>query len=541
MCTSIVSDSFRQEPKEKQCKKCSNQLNVRNVRSRTIICSHGKQQVTEVSKYCTQHPEEIYYPPKKLTPRKSKYGFDLLAEIGQYRFLEHRQIKEISTILKKRNITVPQRTIENLTHRFLQYAVAVHLENLPLLARFMKRNGGYVLQIDGSTTCGSPVLLLIKDGFSEIRLLAASIPVESCEHVQPHLETILNHFGEPICAIRDGSDGIGNALVNIFPEIYIITCHYHFLGNIGERLLAEKYRSFQRRVHKTGILKKLRKMKKRLNHRKMSDERDKALKMVEYVLAFKEDGKGMGFPFSVVTMNFYRRCEEIRPRVDEEIFSRANALKSSPCLIRLKNALGLIRPPPAVRGRIHAEYLQLIERWNWFERIRKTLRYRNGPVPLNNRGYLSSKELEEGKKELENLLQKVEDYVHLKTNSKDRKIKKILRDILELLTERKDKLFVPNVELILNGKKEVRKLPRTNNAVEQDFRKIRRYWRRIMGNCDVEKNVQKQGVGQAIVANIEIKDYVNLVYGNLENMASRFASITPNAFERACALFKSQK
>jgi hypothetical protein len=535
-----VPDSIRQEPEEEQCEKCQSKLNVRNTRSRTITGCHGKQRVTEVTKHCSQHPEKTFRPSKKLTPPKSKYGFDLLAEIGQHRFMEHRQITEISTILDKRNIHVPERSNENLTHRFLRYVVAVHIESLPLLATFVKQNGGYVVQVDGSTTCGSPLLLLIKDGFSGIRLLAASIPTESCECVQPYLETILEDFGEPVCAIRDRGGGIESALLNTFPEIYIITCHFHFLGNVGERLLTTKYYRFQRRVYRTGIMKKLRTLKKRLSHRKISDERDEALKMVEYVLAFKEDGKGLAFPFSVETMDFYRRCEEIRPKMQEAILARATTLKSSPCLIRLKNALDLIQPPPAVRGRIHAEYLQLIARWNWFERIRKTLRYRNGPVPLNNRGYLSDKELEDGKKELDNLQKEIEDFVNLRTNSTDRTLKQILRGILELLTERRDELFTPNVELIVNGKKNVRQLPRTNNAVEQDFRKIRRYWRRIMGNSDVEKNVQKQGVGQAIVANLEIKDYVNLVYGSLENMASRFASVTPDALERASDLFISQ-
>jgi len=454
--------------------------------------------------------------------------------------MNHRQITEIFAMLKKRNIHVPERTIENLTHRFLRYVVAVHLESLPLLAEFVKQNGGYVIQVDGSTTCGSPVLLLVKDGFSGIRLIAASIPAESCEYIQPHLEMILESFGEPVCAIRDRGGGIESALLNTFPEIYIITCHYHFLGNVGERLLAKKYRSFQRRVHKTGIKKKLRTLKKHLRLRKTSNEGDKALNLVEYILAFKKDGEGLGFPFSVETMDFYRRCEEIRPKVQEAILSRASALKSSPCLIRLKNALDLIQPPPAVRGRIHAEYLQLIERWNWFWRIRKTLRYRNGPVPLNNRGYLSNKELEKGKKELENLLKDIEDFVNLRTNNKDRKLKQVLRGILELLIERRDELFAPNVELIVNGKKEVRKLPRTNNAVEQDFRKLRRYWRRIMGNSNVEQNVQKQGVGQAIVANFEKMDYVNLVYGNLANMASRFSIVAPDALDKARALFISQ-
>lgn len=540
MCTSIVPDSIRQEPKEEQCKKCLSQLKVRNTRNRTITGCHGNLRVTEVTKHCSRHPEEVFRPKRKLTPSKSTYGFDLLAEIGQLRFMEHKQIKEIHTNLKKRNTYVPERTIENLTHRFLRYVVAVHLESFPLLAEFVKQNGGYVVQVDGSTTCGSPVLLLVKDGFSGIRLVAASIPAESCEYIQPHLEMILESFGEPVCAIRDRGGGIESALLNTFPEIYIITCHYHFLGNVGERLLATKYHRFQRRVHKTGIKKKLRTLKKHLRLRKTSAEGDEALKLVEYILAFKKDGEGLGFPFSVETMDFYRRCEEIRPKVQEAILSRASALKSSPCLIRLKNALDLIQPPPAVRGRIHAEYLQLIERWNWFGRIRKTLRYRNGPVPLNNRGYLSNKELEEGKKELENLLKDVEDFVNLRTNNKDRKLKQILRGILELLTERRDELFAPNVELIVNGKKEVRQLPRTNNSVEQDFRKLRRYWRRIMGNSDVEQNVQKQGVGQAIVANFKEKDYVSLVYGNLANMASRFSIVTPDALERASALFISQ-
>ena len=536
MYTSITSDSIRQEPKEEKCQKCPASLKVRNTRKRTITGCHGKQRVTEVTRHCPQHPKEVFHPQKNITPTKSRYGFDLIAEIGQRRYIEHRQIMEIQTMLKKRSIHVPERTIENQTHRFLQYAVAVHLESLPLLAEHVQQNGGYVLQIDGSTTCGSPVLLLIKDGFSEIRLLSASIPVESCEHVQPYLEMILRYFGEPLCAIRDGGDGIRNALLNIFPEVYIITCHYHFLGNVGERLLADKYRSFQRRIYKTGIMKKFRTLEKSFRQRKRSEERDKALQQVEYILAFKKDGEGLGFPFSVETMDFYRRCEETRPKVQEAILERAKVLKSSPCLVRLKNALELIQPPPAVQGRIHAEYLLLIDRWNWFERIRNTLRYRNGPVPLNNRGFLSDKELEEGKKELDILLKQIEDFVNLGANSHDRKLKQSLRGVLERLKEHRDELFAPNVELIVKGQKEVRQLPRTNNSVEQDFRKMRRYWRRIMGNSDVEKTFQKQGVGQAIIANFEKKEYVNLVYGNLGNVASRFSIVTPDALQRARAL-----
>lgn len=62
-----------------------------------------------------------------------------------------------------------------------------------------------------------------------------------------------------------------------------------------------------------------------------------------------------------------------------------------------------------------------------------------------------------------------------------------------------------------------------------------------MGNSDVEKNVQKLGVGQAIVANFEIMEYVGVVYRSQGNMASRFAMVNPDALERVSALCISKR
>ena len=509
---------------------------MRNTRTRDIMSCQGPLEVTEVTKFCPQHPGEVLNPEPKLTPPRSKYGFDLLSEIGRLRFFDHRQINEIHTILNNRRIFIPERTIENLTHRFLKYAVAVHLESLPQLATLLNSNGGYVLQLDGTTTCGTPTTLLIKDGFSEIRLLAASIPTESCEHVQPHIEMVQKHFGIPICAIRDGGDGIRNAFLNVFPEVYVITCHYHFLKNVGERLLGKKYRNFQAKVHQTGILKRLRAFHKDLKRKPISEETEMATLFVDRILSFKKDGKGLSFPFSVSTIDFYRRCLEIQHKVQNAIRGRAQALISSPNLIRLKDILSLLQSQSVINDRIDSEYLQLTKRWLWFERIRKTLRYRNGPIPLNTRGYLSTKELEDAQKELDVLLKDIMDFCILTPKCEDSSLQHILRGLSELLMERRDELFAPNVEITANGRKEFRKLPRTNNAVEQDFRKVRRYWRRIMGNNNVESNVQKQAVGQALIENVKISEYVRVVYGRIEKMASRFSVVTPEALQEAKAL-----
>jgi hypothetical protein len=429
------------------------------------------------------------------------------------------------------------RTIENLCHRFLRYIVAVHIRSFPKLAGLIERQGGYVLHVDSTTTKGSPGILLMKDNWSEIRLLAASITGESTSVVASHLEMLRMFLGKPVAAVRDMGAGIEMAIIEIFPETFIITCHFHFLRVVGLRLFDTIYPRFRSCVDRTGIKKKLRVLRKKIIKRKASEERDKAVELLDYLLAYKKDGNGIAYPFSLPVVDFYRRCEEVRPSVHQAILERAESNVSSPCLSRLQDALNLLKPPPAVNGRIHAEYLKLVERWKWFERIRKALRYRNGPVPLNTSGCLSNKELEKGRKMIDDIQGKIDDFVNQDKTCNDRSLKRILDGISELIIERRDELFVPNVVVEVNGRRKIKRLPRTNNLLEQDFRRMRRHARRIRGDMNVERAVQGDGAGLAIVANLEIKEYVRCVYGSLDQMAKRFAEVSMDNLEEAKALF----
>lgn len=536
---SVDPEIVRHEPKEKRCPSCQAVLNVRNTRCRTIVTSNGEQRVTEVTRYCPKHPEEAFRPSVRLTSPKSPYGFDVLADVGKLRFLEHKQIGEIHDYFKMRGIDIPERTIQNLCQRFLLYVVAVHLESYPRIAGLIGQNGGYVLHVDASTTKGSPLLLLLKDSWSGIRLLAASITTESAEEVKPHLETIQENFGNPVAAVRDMGSGIENALVEVFPDVYILTCHYHFLKAVGLRLFDKIYPRFQRRVDKTGIKKKLRKLRKRFQRRKRTEERDKALELLEYVMAHRKDGNGIAYPFSLPTVDFYKRCEKVRPEVRTGILGRAKLNKCSPCLSRLEDALNLLKPPPAVRGRIHSECQKLEARWQWFEQIRKALRYRNGPIPLNTKGFLSNTELEKGRKMIDNLQTKMNDFIKHGDSKGDRTLKRVLRGISEMLTERRDELLAPNIAIEINGIQKVKQLPRTNNTLEQDFRSLRRHSRRIRGDADIERTVQRDGVGLAIVKNIENKNYLRHIYGHLNQIPSQFAKVSPNSLQQAKALFQT--
>lgn len=483
----------------------------------------------------------MFQPNVKLTPPKSKYGFDIIADIGKLRFLRHNQIDEIFDSFKNRNVHIPKRSIENLCHTFLLYLVAVHLESLPKLTMLIENQGGYVIHIDTTNTKGNPQLLMIKDNWSGIRLIAASIPTEAADYVKPHLEMLQKQLRNPVAAIRDMGEGIENALNEVFSGVFIITCHYHFLRAVGQRLFNSMYFKFQRRVDRTGIKKNLRKLQKQFKKRKVTEERDDALSFLKYVFAYKKDGNGLGYPFSLPATDFYRRCEEVRPKVHKMILVRAKDNVSSPCLSQLENTLNLLNPPPAIRGRIHSEFIKLDRRWNWFETIRKALRYRNGLIPLNTKGFLSNKELESGRKMVDKLQKDIDEFVKQGDCGKDRYLKRTLRGISELIAERKDELFVPNVVVNINGNKRVKKLPRTNNPIEQDFRSLRRHGRRIRGDGDVERIVQRDGPGLAIVKNLELRDYVRSVYGRPDRMALRFANVSSESLEMARALFYVEK
>lgn len=505
------------------------------------MTSNGVQKVTEVTTHCPEHPETVFRPSTRLTPPKSKYGFDILTEIGILRFIEHKQISEIHHQLRNNGIEIPERTIQNLCQCFLHYIMAVHLERLPKLATLLKKNGGYVLHIDATTTKGSPGVLLIKDSWSGIRLLAASIVTESAELVSPYLKMVLESFGNPVTAVRDMGKGIENALIEVFPCIYILTCHYHFLRAVGLRLFNKIYPQFQRRIDRTGIKKTLRKLRKRFRNRKGTEERDKALELLEYVMAYRKDGNGIAYPFSLPAVDFYKRCEKVRPEVRNIILARAKKNTNSPCLSQLENALNLLQPPPAVRGRIHSEYLKLETRWQWFEQIRKALRYRNGPVPLNTKGFLSDTELETGRNMIDELQTQITEFIEQGNSGGDRTFKRVLCGISKMLSERRDELFAPNITVEINGTHTVKKLPRTNNTVEQDFRSIRRHSRRIRGDSDVERSVQRDGPGLAIVKNLENNEYLRCVYGSLQQMPAQFAEVSMNSLQNAKATFQPSR
>ncbi len=533
-------ESLRNEPPQRECPRCEHPLAVRDTRSHEILTAEGARAVVEVTRRCPNHRRTIV-PPPPLTPPKSPFAFDLVAEAGVLRFLHHRQLQEIQEEFHRRGLPLlPLRTVQRLTDRFALYHTAVHLESLPRLRKALRQRGGYVLVLDGTGEVGNMTLELTDDdesGGTGWTLLAAPIVKEDEALVRPHLERLERDLGPPLAGISDQSVGLRDAFRAAFPGVYLLLCHYHVLRGIGERLAGVRYHRFKVELDRSGVKGRLNRFVRRLRKEKgKSREARSSLAWAGEILSSGKAAKGCAYPFFWEGLEFYRRCDEVRGRL-REVLSRPGRRGKGAPYRRLEEILGRLSPPPRSRGLLTQDFPVLMERWRWFERVRRTLGYRNGPVPLSPSGTLSERGLERGHRRLDWLLWKIEEETSMKSRSPlVRELHRQLERVAGKLRLHREELFAPNVVVRMKGRRRVRRLHRSNGAAERQFRRLRRHGRRITANRDVEGIVGREGPGMLLVANLRDSRYVREVYGSLAHLGERFARVGPAALTEAKTL-----
>jgi len=103
---------LRREPHPHACTpNCGRPLRVLKTVSRTVVDTDRLLPITEVFRYCPLHRRRVV-APEPITPPKSTYTFDLIARVGQKRFLAHKQFSEIHDDLAERGVPVPSRTLQ---------------------------------------------------------------------------------------------------------------------------------------------------------------------------------------------------------------------------------------------------------------------------------------------------------------------------------------------------------------------------------------------------------------------------------------------
>lgn len=513
-------------------------------RTRTVTTLEGGRTILrEALTHCVDHPGRVHRSEDlmDMTPPRSAYGWDVVVHIGLQRFSEHRQVSEISKdLLVAHGVDVPERTVHHLATRFIEYWTAVHIESIESIRDALEGNGGYVLHLDATQENGSRPLFVAKEGLTGMVLWAVPVPSENKRDLARVLSFLKDAYGTPMAAVRDMGLGVTAALNEVFLGTCTVVCHFHFLRAVGERLLRKHYKDFHKRMDRTGVKGRLHKLLANLGKGEAKGPREHRVEqLVRHVLAYRRDGEGLGVPFSLPAVSFYERCLEAEGTLREWIMEAAGENVHDVHACRFEDILRRLHPPPAERGKIQAGYDRLKVRQSWFLAVREALRYRNGPVPLSTLASLDDEELERARAGLAVLLERMDRAIEGPAEEgSDKGLRRALAGVRRLIVENEPFLLAPNVRIGEGVCERTVQLPRTNNALEQAFRAMRRHYRRIQGNSDVEGRVQREGVGMALALNIGNPDYTRAVYGGENRIIERFRELRPESIELARELIQ---
>ncbi len=442
------------------------------------------------------------------------YASDIMIDAAVKRFIEGRSCLEIGE-----QSGIFERHARNLSNLALDIFAMIHEEYSGKLRESLL---SYILQIDGTTDSDFSMIMVVRDSISGFTLYSEKCFSESEENIVRVLECIKERFGIPSGAICDMRSGIISAIKRVFPGIPVRICLLHFLRDLGKNMMLSAHLDLGKMINmkgmKSGIKRLLRSCREydpgtimELDNGYCSNPGTMAGMIIRRILediVAVNGSSGYGFPFSMKHLTFYIQCIEARKdlldlsKVDMEDETRKILDES----VRLLSIV-------ACDSRI-AEAASSLRTMNiLFQSFRNVFR-----IPGS--GDLSDPmDLDPGERI------KAEMAIHESCNTFIGQLKTGIQrstdptaitasmKMIHAYEKWKKMLFAQNADSTI---------PRTNNSIEQFFRKIRRNVRKRCGNISTGRYLSLTGEKIAIFQNIAIPDYRKIVFGT-DDVASIFA------------------
>jgi hypothetical protein len=552
------------------CAKCGESMHVRKTLRRAgKTVEHGTFQVRETVYICptgcTQEKVSLSGNKSKrmpvtrrsamlaelLMPRRSM-GYDLMAFVGQQRWLHRRQRDEIQTMLEQRQVVVSAGEITILAHDFLVYLEELHKKRAPFLRATLAKDGGYPLHIDATGESGRGTLLAAFAGWRRWVLGAWKIPTERADAMLPRLREVTNRFGPPCAIMRD----LGPAVIDTARELArelggdtpVLGCHFHYLRDVGKDLLTEGHDALRDLFRRYKVRPNLRALARDLGRQLGPDivstredvvrwlaepaeahelpSGDIGLAMVralaQWALDYMADSNDEGFPFELPYLDFQRRCRQILSAV--EAFLRVP--HPEPTVRRALERLHRMVEP--VRSQVpfqrQADVLERRERI--FDELRRALRLQVKPSGDVTAPCADSKALAD--------LCKIEAAVAKLTASLRQRrpqrgpaenSRKAIDVVLTHLDRHGPSLWGHAIALPPTAGGGIRLVDRTNLLLEAFFGFVKHGERRRSGRKNLGQDLEQLPAGALLAQNLAHSDYVEILCGSLDNLPREFAKL----------------
>jgi hypothetical protein len=227
------------------CPQCGGRTYQQYTKRRTIVTLEGVIHLRLKVRLC-QTPTCARYHKAYRPEAEGRYvlpqhemGLDLIAQIGAWRYRDHRSVPEMHAALRALQLPISERTVTNLLDRYDEL-VALAVLDRERLRRITNPQGRVILALDGlQPDVGHEVLWVLRDCLSGEVLLTRSLLSATEADLAPLLEEVRDALDVPIAAVvSDGQQSIRKAVARALPDIPHQLCHFHYLREAASPVFA---------------------------------------------------------------------------------------------------------------------------------------------------------------------------------------------------------------------------------------------------------------------------------------------------------------
>ncbi len=537
-----IPPTFDFIPEGEFCLIDKNRLNILKTDTRTKkTMKIGNFRAHETIKVCPKCG--LQYRSKELSsivPPSCNFGYDILVYVGKALFVNHLADQTIVEQLAEEDVDISPSEIGYLGKKFIAYLTLAHRGSAPQIKEEMALKGGYILHLDATYEDKSPLLMTGLDSIMKIVLGNCKLLSEKSDDIIPFLEDIKNLFGVPLALMHDMSKGIIKAVGIVFPNILDLICHFHFLRDIGKDLLEAEYDNIRKRLTKHSVTRKLNyrlgtfkqtvdenmQLIDMLNHQEStcSDELlfnipvFSANSLIIWAFDGKNHGNGYGFPFDRPHLEFTKRLKKIHTDLDQlrkiklckDHKSNKPLHKTFFDLSDVMNDKSLWKSVDRMESEIEI-----------FDKLRDAMRIapKTSKRGLNSEGSVSSiGTIEKEVKKFRKVIMCTKGYLK---NTQHKKM-------IEQIDKYWEKLFTDPIEVETSNGKKIIQPQRTNNFAEQNFRDLKRGYRKKTGHGSLGKKLRTILANTPLVKNLQNPAYMKIILNGKSCLEDLFAEIDVN-------------
>jgi hypothetical protein len=551
---------------QKRCSLCDGPMKVQKTYQHAgKTLEHGSFRVLETVHVCAsgcRHPSGVRATERAesvvrgILPN-SVVGYDVMVFVGLQRFCQYRQREEIrGDLLQNHGIEVSTGEVSRLAKRFLGYLKALHEERGRQLQAVLANDGGWPLHIDATGEDGRGTLLVAFAGWRRWVLGAWKVPTERAEAIVPHLRTVVDRFGAPCAIMRDMGRGVTKAvdeLVEAFGwEIPVLTCHLHFLTDVGKDLLESDYGRLRALFRRFKVRPALRTLARDLGHKLAGniDEAREGLKVwqedpqsaqelprgdagiasvrafSQWILDYPSDGQYQDFPFDRPYLDLYDRCVLANRAIASFLAKTSGDRKVDKALRRLQ---GIVEPVAA-----DIPFSQVAQRLrrraNLFDELRNALRILPRASSRNRSKVRNRPSAGNALEAFQDIREAVDQFCEsLMERRPERGPGQDVRAAIDLMMNHIEQyqasLWGHEIPVATGVGMEVRLVDRTNNLLENFFGTMKRGERRRSGRKILTQDLERLPPEAALACNLKQADYVEVLCGSLDLLPEAFAHL----------------